>query len=507
MIALCLCFPVFGLIALAGNSGAKIENGAIFEGDELSISEWSFPRNSGIALEEYNGKNAVAIKTQNVGKILTSYTAVKTSKDVDDTLSIFFALSVKKLLSGNPFGFVFGSPKLRDNINAAGTTFFYINKEGTGYKYGLKNYAASGEKKLAEGSLTSSQADDLSVKMAVTGSGKIDLTVNGNVVYSSAAENEVKAEGFLGFVHDGEQSLTSTEKTEVYITDMKIVNNYYDRPETPLITRADFSNNEFNTEEWHLRNSAAAPNGGLFVEDNTLSYNGSGQNALFGTTHKYSNFDLQYDLFDAKNYGTIEKNGWVNTASYWQGVVFGIAGDDISATFARNDNRDYLIYFQSGFNTETGERTSDITSMGFLAKGKYVKIQALPDKFSVFKKGYTDKVRVRITVIDGKLTVRMKLVGEYEWTDIYSYEFDDGYTPTGYISLHGEGNQFVLGRTYYGASYFKLDNIQLANYDMDPKTVKVGFTSNVLKPFADYAYVDNWSDDYLVVYTRGKGSK
>ncbi len=507
MIALTLCFPVFGLTALAGNSGAKIENGSIFEGDELSIAEWSYAKNSGIALEEYNGKKAIAFKTKNVGKIFTSYTAVKTSKDVEDALSIRIGFSVKKLLNDNAFGFVFGSPKLIEKVNATGTTFFYLEKDGDGYKYGLKNYAESGERKYFESTLTSSQTENLSLKMDVSENGKITLTVNGNVVYHSSAENEVKAEGFLGFVHDGERSLFSSETTEVYVTDLYIVNNFYDRPENPSISRADFSNNEFNTEEWHLRNTAAAPGGGLFVEDGVLSYNGSGQNALFGTVHKYSNFDLQYDLFDVKNTATIERNGWVNSASYWQGVVFGINGDDISATFARNENRDYLIYFSGGINSQTGERTSGVTSMGFVARGKYVKIQSLPDKFSMFKEGFTDKVRVRITVIDGKLTVSLKLVSEFEWTEIYSYEFEDGYTPSGYIAMHGEGNQYVIGRSFYGASYFKLDNIQLVNYDAKPSTVRVGFTSNIIKPFADYAYVDTWSDDYLVVFTRGKKSK
>ena len=506
-------FTYFGgtpVLVDAGNSGVQVENGKIFEGEELSISEWDFSKTAGIALEKLNAgdeKSAVAIKTQNTGKLLTSRTKIVVTEGVDKALDISMVLSIKKLLDNNKFGFVFGSEKLRGNINVDGTSFLYFEKNGEDFNYGLTVYTDGGEVELLPATaLPKDDAQNISINIVVSSSGRITLNVN-NSVYSSAKDNEVNATGYLGFVQDGVKDILSSEKTEIYIKDINIVNEFYDRPETPLTMRADFSNSEFNTEEWHLQSRAAVPGGGLFVADDMLKFSGSGQGAFYGTNYKYSNFVLEYDVFDAKNYATIESDGWVNTASLWQGVCFGIPGD-ISSTYGRDDNRDCLVYFSAGINATTGERTSDKTYLGFLERGKYVTTSiVLPDKYSFFKPGFEDTVRVRLSIIDGVMKVSVKLVDEYNFTEIYSYEFANAYTPTGYVSLHGEGNQFVTGRTTYSASYFNLDNIEITNYDYKPNVVTVGFTTNVLKPLGDYAYVNTWSDSYLLQFTKGKGTK
>lgn len=498
-----------GAVAVdAGTSGVYIEDGSVFEGDELSVSEWYFSKSAGIALEKQDGASVIAVKTKDVGKLFTSRTKVIVSKEIENSLAISMRLSITKLLDEKKFGFAFGSPTLLGDINAAGTTFLWFENSGSDYKYGLIRFGDGTETTLAaERSLTAETAANLAIDINVSGSGKMTLELNGETIYSSVQENEVSAEGFISFVQDGIKSLSSSEKTEIYIKDLNILNQYYDRPETPLTVRANFAGNEFNTEEWHMLSRAAAPGGGIFVDNEALKFNGSGQGGFFGTNFKYSNFVLEYDLFDVKNTPTVESDGRINSASMWQGVVFGIEGD-ISATMGRDDNRDCLVYFSGDINAETGERSSNVTKLGFLEKGKYRTTSViLPDKYSMFTEGFTDKVRVRLAVSDGKMTVSLKLTDEYDFTEIYSYEFENGYTPSGYVSLHGEGNQFIAGRTMYCASYFTLDNIRIVNYDLKPNVVKVGFTSNVLKPYADYSYVNTWSDQYLVVFTEGKGTK
>ena len=507
--ALLACVYSGGTIAVdAGTSGVYVENGSVFLGEELSTSEWYFAKSAGIQLETQDETSVIAVKTKDVGKLFISRTAIVVSREIENSLSVSLNLSIIKLLENKKFGFIFGSPTLLGDINAAGTTFLWFSESGNGFKYGLMKFEETGEKTFVSArSLSKAAASDFTVNIEVSGSGKIVFKLNGDTVYASAQENEASAVGFLGFAQDGVKSLSSSEKTEIYIKDINILNQYYDRPETPLTVRADFSGSEFNTEEWHLQSRAAAPNGGIFVEDDALKFDGSGQGGFFGTNYKYSNFVLEYDLFDVKNYATVESDGWISTASYWQGVVFGIDGD-ISATYGRDDSRDCLVYFSSGINTETGERSSDITTLGFVEKGKYRTTSVvLPDKYSMFRKGFEGKVRVRLKVIDGKMTVSLKLTDEYDYTEIYSYEFANGYTPSGYVSFHGEGNQFVAGRTYYGASYFTLDNIQITNFDVNPSVIKVGFTGNLIKPLSDYSYVNSWSDSYLVVFTKGKGSK
>lgn len=513
VLAFAFAFTFFGsapVLVNAGNSGVYVEDGKIFEGEELSVSEWYFSKSAGVGLEKLSGaeNSVVAIKTKNVGKLLTSRTKILVTEGIEKALEIKMDLSVKKLLDDNKFGFVFGSPKLISDINTDGTTFVWLEKNGDNFNYGINTYVDGTEKALLNTSfLTASLAENLSLNIVVSSSGRISFKIGEEVFYASSVDNEVKAEGYLGFAQSGVKSLSSQEVTEVYISSLDILNQYYDRPETPLTMRADFSNSEFNTEEWHLQNKSAAPNGGIFVADDMIKFSGSGQGAFIGTNFKYSNFVLEYDIFGAKNHATIESDGWINAASSWQGVVFGIPGD-ISATLGRDESRDCLIYFSAGTNQTTGERTSDQTVLGFCERGAYRTTSTpVPDKYSMFKNGFEDTVRVRVAVIDGELKVSLKLDTEYDFTEVYSYQFANGYTPSGYVSLHGEGNQFVAGRKMYSASYFNLDNIEIVNYDSKPNIIKVGFTTNVLKPYTDYAYVNTWSDSYLIPFTKGKGTK
>ena len=188
---------------------------------------------------------------------------------------------------------------------------------------------------------------------------------------------------------------------------MYIENKYYRRPATPYKATAQFGNNEFNTQEWHLNGTSACPNGDVLVKDGVIRWDGAGQNSMFGSRYKYSNFQLVYDIYDVKNVATRESNGWINAASFWQGVAFGVQGDDIETSVARRDERDCLVYFGASTDEKTGERTGK-GSMGFIMAGKYIANVVLPDKYDVFSVGYTDKLTVRIVVIDGKILGKPK---------------------------------------------------------------------------------------------------
>jgi hypothetical protein len=132
---------------------------------------------------------------------------------------------------------------------------------------------------------------------------------------------------------------------------------------------------------------------------------------------------------------------------------------------------------------------------------------ALPERYSFMSRGFTDTVRLKISVIDGNLKVYFKLADEYEWFLFYEYTYEGGYTPYGFVSLRGVGNQFVANRTTYLSTSVTWDNLTVMNYDAEPKKVEVGFTSNVVKPTKHYEYIDTWTDDYLIRNTKGKGTK
>lgn len=493
--ALCFTNPT---VVDAGTVGAVIEDGSLYDNDELYSGDWLYSKNSGISLNKQ--KSSLRFETGNVGKIFTSYTSVAHGEEFEENLVVGFTVEVTKIISGNEFGFIFGSPKLKCEISDGGT-FLYFKQESDGIYYGVKQYDGGTESvKKASVKLNGTTA---SVKIVVSGKKRLALTINDSVVYESETDGDVNPEGFLGFVQSGEESLSSDNKSLVDVTGLYIENKYYRRPATPYKATAQFDNNEFNTQEWHLNGTSACPNGDVLVKDGVIRWDGAGQNSMFGSRYKYSNFQLVYDIYDVKNVATRESNGWINAASFWQGVAFGVQGDDIETSVARRDERDCLVYFGASTDEKTGERTGK-GSMGFIMAGKYIANVVLPDKYDVFSVGYTDKLTVRIVVIDGKLYVGVKLADEYDFYDLYEYSFENDTTPYGFVAIHGEGNQFVTGRTLYHGSYFTLDNIELTNYDNKPEIVKVGYTSNILPPIPDYDYVDPWTDDYLLYNTLGK---
>ena len=517
-LALTTLAPCAFIHADAGMSGQQIEDGGIYEGEELSIVDWEFDKNGGVSLDKTGETPAVAFNVSKVGKVFTSYTPAIMSKEVEDGLFIEFGISFSNVINENKFGFVFGSPKLitsgSEGIKEIGTTFLWFAQEGDGYVYGLTSYTEDGEKVLVEETAISALAQgEIAVKILVKSSGKIALTLDGVSVYESQTENEVNGNGFVGFAHMGKRALGSSETTSARVTGLRIVNEYYAKPENPIATRETFSNDEFNTQEWTLI-SKSAYSGGIFAKDGGLVFEHVGSNSEFATNHKYSNFQFEVDISDVMHESFVAPDGKIVEASAWLGIEFGRDADsaaDISA-----ENWAQLICFEGAFDEDKNHKNTTklrfvsgqtVTEEGRIVDNTVVSGLALPDKYAFMNKGFTDTVRIKITVIDGDMKVYLKLAHEYEWYLLYEYTFEGGYTPYGFISLRGVGNQFVADRTTYVSSSGKWDNIMVMNLDKQPNKVEVGFTSNVIKPTKHYEYVDTWTDDYLISNTKGKGTK
>ena len=430
-LALTLLAPFTFIKASAGMSGELIEDGGVYEGEELSIVEWEFDKNAGISLDTTSAKPAIAFNTSKVGKVLTNYTSAIMSKEVEDGLFIDFSISFSHIVNGNKFGFVFGSPKLMtdgsDGIKEEGTSFLWFAQEGEGFVYGLTSYV-NGEVELVEkNSLSMLDGGEATIKILVKSTGKIVLTMNGATVYESQMENEVNGNGFVGFAQMGKRALGSTETTSVKVTDLHIVNEYYAKPENPVVTRETFSNNEFNTEEWTLI-SKSSYSGGIFAKDDGLVFEHVGSNSAFATNYKYSNFQLEVDVKDVMHESFVAPDGKIVEASAWLGIEFGRDAD--SAKDIAAENWAQLICFEGVFDADKNHGNSTrmcfvsgqtVNDKGTIRDNTVISGLAVPDKYAFMNKGFTDTVRIKISVLDGELKVFLKLANEYEWYLLYQY--------------------------------------------------------------------------------------
>ena len=136
-------------------------------------------------------------------------------------------------------------------------------------------------------------------------------------------------------------------------------------------------------------------------------------------------------------------------------------------------------------------------------KGAY----AIPEKYNFSRPDFDSEKRVQIRLenVDGVVVLYMKLLDETEWTQIWSYAYENGIMPLGYIALRTEGNQYAdTASQYYRGGWFSIDNIMVKNYDKNPTLTTVTFESNRIPPMPDYDYKDPYDDSYLIDNTGGK---
>ena len=134
--------------------------------------------------------------------------------------------------------------------------------------------------------------------------------------------------------------------------------------------------------------------------------------------------------------------------------------------------------------------------------GQYLKTQGMG--FNLWNEEFMQgrAAQVRFTVIDGVVTLYMKFAGEQDWGQP-QFEYDLGYTPSGYIRIftYGETSVTDLGLAYNSAANFKIDNFALENKDYEGVRNLIDeppFKTNVIAATLDYEYIDRTDPEDLL---------
>lgn len=489
----------------AGKAGGYVIESSMLKGEEIPITEWKY-KNEGLSISDgkihfdnnYGTKNPLIARTE-----------AFVSSEIAEALSIKFKVEINELVGNKKFGFVYGVRRLDKDAGEKNSTFVHFSKKDDSFVLGATHYGDSEIELFSEKQLS---GDTFSVEITIASNGKLTVKVNDVKVYTGT-DGETVASGFLGFTSTGSIT-TANNYIDVYLSEIEAYNEYYAKPESPLISVANFDNGEFNANEWYLKTKNGVVDGkGVNVSDGALKFDGGNYGCMISHKYKHSDFELQYDIKDAINTPRTASDGRVLAASFWQAVWFGNDGDSaegVSANVA--DSNTCMLYFDAGTDTNVdsptlGKRTGK-TTLHFIYKGVYVAHIGLPEKYGFFNEDYSGgAVRIRVRVTDGVLKVAVKSKTEVAYTDVYSFKFDNGLSPLGYVCLGSSSNEYVAAyKKYVSASYFTLDEITLFNLDKNPETVRVPFISNVKTPIGDYDYVDHYTDDYLITYNGGKTS-
>ena len=504
-LALVVC-GVTVMPASAGKAGGYVVNDSMLSGEELGLAEWKFDE-GGISLK--NG-SLVFDEQYDTGNPVLSRTSVHSSEEIEETLEIRYNLTVDEIKGEKQFGLVFGISRLNRDVDDEGATFLYSQTTEKGIGFGLSTVKDGEVVQLKELTHYGTKVKNVPITVQVTNKGAVRVLI-GELFFYSGAENEVTPDGYLGFTSSGHWT---DEDCFVKATVENFVayNEYYAKPETPLVVDADFSNDEFNVNEFALHSSNLGCGSGIIAKDGVLRFEGAGQNSAIAAQFKYSNFEIQYEIFDMKNTLTVTNDGTKVTPSMWQQIAWGSDGDSAYGVASYYDMT-YALVFQPEVDIDPDSPTylqrpvGDKMVVHFYKDNVWQAMYSIPDKYDFSRPGFNPETRVqiRLTNVDGAATLYMKLQAETDWTEIWTYRYKGGIMPVGYVVLRGEGNQYTASREEYAyGSWYSIDNILLKNYDMNPTLTTVEFESNRIPPKPDYDYKDPYVDSYLIDYTGGK---
>lgn len=507
-LCLVLALVVCGVTVMpvsAGKAGGYVVDSSKLSTETLSLAEWKFD-DAGISLQE---GVLVFDELYDLENPVLSRTPVYSSEEIKQTLEVRYVLNIDEIKGNKKFGLGFGIHRLDRDIDEEGATFLYAQATENGVGFGLSTVKNGEIVQLKELTHYGSKAKDVNVTVRVMNDGELMVLLGSGVFYTGAA-GEVKADGYLGFSSSGEFSGDDCY-VKATVANFVAYNEYYAKPESPLRVLATFSNDEFNVNEW-VMNSTMIPNGtGIIAENGHLTFMGAGQNSAIAAQFKYSNFELQYEIFGMKNTLT-SYNGMPVAPSWWVQMAWGTDGDSAYGV-AANYNAAYRLIFEVPLDTDPESPTYlQRPPEGGMAvhfydptgwKGAY----AIPEKYNFSRPDFDSEKRVQIRLenVDGVVVLYMKLLDETEWTQIWSYAYENGIMPLGYIALRTEGNQYAdTASQYYRGGWFSIDNIMVKNYDKNPTLTTVTFESNRIPPMPDYDYKDPYDDSYLIDNTGGK---
>lgn len=505
----------------AATSGGFLIDSSMLDGSEESMRKWQIKYDTGVTMT--SGK-IVFDADYDTGNPVIAWEKAFSSEEVRNALEISFKISINTITDGKTFGFVYGIPSLMDDVGADGSTYIYFATVNDGIGLGVKTYESGRATDVYPLSELSCDKSNIAVKVIVESDGKLNLSVNNGVVYTSEKPGETQPEGYVGFSSTG--NLTSSSKyIDLSVRDVSVFNSYYDKPESPLFSTVNFDAEEFNANEWYINSTKVYGGDGVLMENGALHFKDSGQNSTFTNRFRHSNFEFQFEVFGARNEPKTTSDGRISCASQYLGVNWGLDGDSAEGVGAGYQYESFvyfdapvdLTFVDDGNGNEVygehfGERTGG-TRIWFMRQGVGYIERGLPvpEKYGFFNKDFDPetRVKIRIRVIDGVLTVGMKLANELNYTEIYAYTYPLNIVSTGYVSIRGEGNQYVPAtyKKYVQGTDFYIDDVTIVNFDKNPNVIDVEYKSNRTVPIPDFMYVDPYTDDYLITATGGKPSK
>lgn len=487
-----LCLPVKGAQKVsAGASTVYVASSSSILGNSINggdfFVEGNVTASNGRAIFNKNAAESSLI-TKNKVRNLENY-------GIDTVFKFKSTLCFKSFAENGSFVISFGLDDLDYRPGAGNSYSIEITYSDALYigafEYREENVKTALYRSVKFGNLLLNS--DIPFNVEVKSNGTIYATVGSTKILTGAKRLAVTPDGFISF--------TSIGKNEVELTNVEITTTKYDLPEN--VDYFETFDNGYNANMFYTESEASpATPSSLSVKDGALVFANTAD-AYISTKYMYSNFELSFDILDIFRTAKYDEDGkLIAPISNWIGIQFAMD------SYKANVDTKYATWVQLGAPPDGIDYTKPCNRVQRLwdNKGTWNVLKATSmNGFNLWDEDFIngDVVNVKLTLIDGVVSLNYRFDGDIDWTEVLSY--DMGNTVSGYIRILTWGSKFLepKGLAYNTVGNFTIDNLSIKNMDYESvKNVVAApeYKSNLRDRTPDYAYVSSADEKDLLDY-------
>ena len=452
-ILLCIVFLSSEVSTLTTFAGYKnVVLGKTSFSNKIDTNLWNCPEDDVVV---NNGRLVFANDSTEETRLITT-AVVRENKRLNELFRASITMKLTALPENEKFSFAFGLPNMEAYQGSKGNVEIAFSNQN-GLMVEVLAYAeGDSPAEIIAPTRCGAVGSNISIEVILMSGGKLTLKV-GNKTLCAAKELPVSGEGNLGFVQTG--------NCGAQISDMNLVVYQYDAPEncnieetfdTGAMNTGVFSSKTIYKSKWYPQSLSVQEydgNHALRFERCGLSY--------IGTNYEYSNFEMMFDVLFLQRSAERDESGNVVEPKQ-ENFVISIGGDSVNHTgYGYTEAADAIVFYANSHIANYNGEFEGSDPSHLFGSSEYPSDKA----FSV-----------KLSVIDGVVTVGIKWLEEKDYSTVLKYTLSNG-TPTGYVHLWSP----VLGNMV-------VDNIKIINKDIEPELIEVEYTCDSFERIADYPY-------------------
>ena len=493
-LALAVCFvPVKGgSVAHAGVSRVKVASDDMFA-EEISDRAWYVRGNIGHEYNAATGKGAIVFNENSTGGsariISTAFADDLSDKGLYDCLSGSVTLNITAL--NGEFYVVFGLKEAFYSVGQDNCSAISFSASSGKIAVSVLNIEKTAKTVVKALPAPYSFGSDITLDFTVKADGKVSLSVNGTNHMNCDNAVPCYSKGYFGFA----QSAASGVK----ILSANVVSASYDSPENAEVNET--FEDGFDASRIFVNNNDAVAGyyspEGMSCENGVLKFNNITSYGFVSTCYEFSNFALSFNIPHLQRAFEYDGEGKVVTpASNFFGVSVGAPLMNASHYAITEAVFMYFTPLYAGGKEKSLYLVllDNYNVLAQIALEGELDFWAEENAYDIY--GEEKTVNMKVEMTDGVLTCSFKWEneGENRYRTLISYDL--GYTPLGYVQIHGQGYTAsdILKNDSLPCSNFHIDNLKVINTDASPKTIQPEYVDNRMERGRDYDYIDAWNN-------------